>query len=61
MSFYIYCYVKYFRTIPLCVVPTAQIVITLGISLTIIMTVALLGASNFILNFLSILMPGGCR
>ena len=40
-------------------VPTAQIVITLGISLTIIMAVTLLGVLNFKLNFLSILMPGG--
>ena len=44
---------------PYVFVPTAQIVITWGISLTIIMAVALLGAFNFKLNFLSILMPGG--
>ena len=40
-------------------VPKAQIVITLGISLTIIMVVTLLGVLNFKLNILSILMPGG--
>ena len=44
---------------PYVFVPTAQIVITLGISLTIIMAVTLLGVLNFKLNFLSILMPGG--
>lgn len=44
---------------PYLFVPTAQIVITLGISLSIIMAVTLLGFFNFKLNFLSILMPGG--
>ena len=44
---------------PYVFVPKAQIVITLGISLTIIMVVTLLGVLNFKLNFLSILMPGG--
>ena len=44
---------------PCVFVPMAQIVITLGISLTIIMVVTLLGVLNFKLNFLSILMPGG--
>ena len=44
---------------PYVFVPMAQIVITLGISLTIIMVVTLLGVLNFKLNFLSILMPGG--
>ena len=44
---------------PYVFVPMAQIVITLGISLTIIMAVTLLGILNFKLNFLSILMPGG--
>ena len=40
-------------------VPTAQIVITLGISLTIIMVVTLLRFLNFKLKCLSILLPGG--
>ena len=44
---------------PYVFVPTAQIVISLGISLTIIMAVTLLGVLNFKLHFLSILMPGG--
>lgn len=39
--------------------PTAHIVITFGLSLSIIIAVALLGFVNFKLNFLSILMPGG--
>ena len=46
---------------PYVFVPMAQIVITLGISLTIIMEVTLLGVLNFKLNFLSILMPGGVQ
>ena len=39
--------------------PTAHIVMTFGLSLSIIIAVALLGFINFKLNFLSILMPGG--
>ena len=44
---------------PYVFVPTAQIVITLGISLTIIMAVTLLGVLNFKLKFLSILNARG--
>nr|YP_009093878.1 ATP synthase F0 subunit 6 [Poecillastra laminaris]AIT59106.1 ATP synthase F0 subunit 6 [Poecillastra laminaris] len=44
---------------PYVFVPTAQIVITLGISVSIIIAVTLLGLLTFRLNFLSILMPGG--
>lgn len=39
--------------------PTAHIVITFGLSLSIIIAVILLGFVNFKLNFLSMLMPGG--
>ena len=39
--------------------PTAHIVMTFGMSLSIIIAVALLGFINFKWNFLSILMPGG--
>nr|QGX43496.1 ATP synthase F0 subunit 6 [Thoosa mismalolli] len=45
--------------IPYVFVPTAQIVITLGISVSIIIAVILLGFFTFKLNFLSILMPAG--
>lgn len=44
---------------PYVFVPTAQIIITLGISVSIIIAVTLLGFFTFKLNFLSILMPGG--
>ena len=44
---------------PYVFVPTAQIVITMGISVSIIIAVTLLGFLTFKLNFLSILMPGG--
>ena len=44
---------------PYVFVPTAQIVITLGISVSIIIAVTLLGLFTFKLNFFSILMPGG--
>nr|YP_010596880.1 ATP synthase F0 subunit 6 [Cliona patera]WAK85274.1 ATP synthase F0 subunit 6 [Cliona patera]WAK85288.1 ATP synthase F0 subunit 6 [Cliona patera]WAK85302.1 ATP synthase F0 subunit 6 [Cliona patera]WAK85316.1 ATP synthase F0 subunit 6 [Cliona patera]WAK85330.1 ATP synthase F0 subunit 6 [Cliona patera] len=39
--------------------PTAHIVITFGLSLSIIIAVILLGFVKFKLNFLSMLMPGG--
>lgn len=39
--------------------PTAHIVITFGLSLSIIIAVVLLGLINFKLKFLSMLMPGG--
>lgn len=39
--------------------PTAHIVITFGLSLSIIIAVVLLGLINFKWNFLSMLMPGG--
>ena len=45
--------------IPYVFVPTGQIVITLGISVSIIIAVILLGFFTFKLNFLSILMPAG--
>ena len=45
--------------IPYVFVPTAQIVITLGISVSIIIAVILSGFLKFKLNFLSILMPAG--
>ena len=44
---------------PYVFVPTAQIVITLGLSVSIIIAVTLLGVFTFKLNFFSILMPGG--
>lgn len=44
---------------PYVFVPTAQIVITLGISVSIIIAVTLLGFFTFKLDFFSILMPGG--
>ena len=44
---------------PYVFVPTAQIVVTLGISVSIIIAVTLLGLFTFKLNFLSIIMPGG--
>ena len=39
--------------------PTAHIIITFGLSLSIIIAVTLLGFVTFKINFLSILMPGG--
>nr|WRI02249.1 ATP synthase F0 subunit a [Acanthella acuta] len=39
--------------------PTAHIIMTFGLSLSIIMAVTLLGFLTFKINFLSILMPGG--
>lgn len=39
--------------------PTAHIVMTFGLSLSILIAVTLLGLITFKLNFLSILMPGG--
>ena len=39
--------------------PTAQIVVTFGLSLSIIMGVTILGFRRFKLKFLSILVPGG--
>ena len=39
--------------------PTAHIVMTFGLSLSILIAVTLLGFTTFKLNFLSILMPGG--
>lgn len=39
--------------------PTAHIVMTFGLSLSIIIAVTLLGFITFKINFLSILMPGG--
>lgn len=39
--------------------PTAHIIMTFGLSLSIIIAVTLLGFVNFKINFLSILMPGG--
>ena len=45
--------------IPYVFVPTAQIVITLGISVSIMIAVILSGFLTFKLNFLSILMPAG--
>lgn len=45
--------------IPYVFVPTAQIVITLGISVSIMIAVILSGLLTFKLNFLSILMPAG--
>lgn len=44
---------------PYVFVPTAQIVITLGLSVSIIIAVTLKGLLTFKLNFFSILMPGG--
>ena len=44
---------------PYVFVPTAQIVITMGLSVSIIIAVTLKGFLTFKLNFLSILMPGG--
>nr|AAD02026.2 ATP synthase F0 subunit 6 [Tetilla sp. (in: sponges)] len=44
---------------PYVFVPTAQIVITLGLSVSIIIAVTLLGVLTFKLKFFSILMPGG--
>ena len=48
-----------FGLFPYVFVPTAQIVITLGISVSIIIAVTLLGLFTFKLDFFSILMPGG--
>lgn len=48
-----------FGLFPYVFVPTAQIVITLGISVSIIIAVTLLGVLKFKLNFFSILMPAG--
>lgn len=39
--------------------PTAHIIITFGMSLSIMIAVTILGFTTFKLNFLSILMPGG--
>jgi ATP synthase subunit 6 len=44
---------------PFVFTPTSHIVVTFGLSLSILITVILLGFRTFKLNFLSILMPGG--
>ena len=44
---------------PFVFTPTSHIVVTFGMSLSILIAVILLGLKKFKLNFLSILMPGG--
>lgn len=50
---------NFFGLFPYVFTPTAHIIITFGLSLSIIIAVTLLGFVTFKINFLSILMPGG--